>query len=151
MAAPVITFTDSTSATLASLSFGNVDAGSTSAPVQVIIWNNKGGGSTLSDAVSVTLTTKTFNGLDTGDTVPNGQQVVTNLAVAEKCTSVLASSYTAIGGPTTAPIGSALGGNGTIKGVIGGDAAYVSLTITAPSNVTAGPAQFLLRVNYLYS
>lgn len=151
MSAPVITFTDSTSATLATLAFGNVDAGSTSSPISILIWNNKGGGSSVSNATSVTLTTKTFNGLDTGDTVPNGQQVVTNLAVAEECTSIGQGSYTNIGGETTAAIGSAAGTSGTILGTSGGDAAFVNLTITAASNITAGPVQFLLRVNYLYT
>jgi hypothetical protein len=151
MPAPVITFTDSTSSIISSLSFGNVDASSTSAVAEILVWNNKGGGSTLSNATSVTLTSKTYNGLDTGDTIPNGQQIVSSLLLGEQCVSQGDSGYTQVGGPTTAPIGSSAGGTGTILGRAGGDAAFINLTMTAPSNVTAGPAAFLIRVSYVYS
>lgn len=150
MARPVVTFTNTSSATITSLNFGNVDASGQSSVVPIMVWNNKSGGSTLSNMTSVTITTKTFNGLNTGDTIPNGQGVVTGLYMTEECISQGDSSYTAIGGTTTAPIGSAAGGTGTINGTIGGDAAVVNLILTAPSNVVAGAVNFLLRVTYLY-
>lgn len=150
MPAPVITFTDSSSATLSSLSFGNVNAGTTSSVVPILIWNNKAGGSVISDTSSTTLTTVTFNGLNTGDTVQNGQEVVTYLVLDEQCTSI-GGSYTQVGGTTTAPIGSAAGGSGTIKGVVGGDATYINLKLVVPSNITPGAVQFLIRTSYLYT
>lgn len=151
MAAPVITLTNAASAVITSLSYGNVDAGSVSLPQTVLVYNNMGGTNTISSAVNTTITTKTYNGQNINDTIPNGQEVVTNLSFAVKCTSQGDTNYNSIGGLTTAAIGSQLGGVGVIKGIIGGDAATCLLTLQAPSNVTAGAVQFLLRVNYLYS
>lgn len=151
MSAPVITFTDSSSATLSSLSFGNVNAGTTSSPVSILIWNNKAGGSVVSNTTSTTITTVTFNGLNTGDTVQNGQEVVSYLVLAEQCTSQGDSGYTQVGGTTTAPIGSAAGGTGVIDGTVGGDAAYLNLESIVPNNITPGAVQFLIRTSYLYT
>ena len=150
MPSPVFTLTNSASSVISSLSYGNIDAGSASAPTQVYFWNNFGGSTAISDAINVTLTTKTYNGLDSGDTVQNGQEVVTGLSFAEQCISQGDVGYTSIGGPTTAGIGSAAGGEGTIQGVTGGDAAIVNLTLSAPANVTPGQVQFLMRLNYSY-
>lgn len=151
MAAPVITLTNSASAVITSINYGNIDAGSVSAPQNILIWNNYNGANALSDAQNVTLTTKTYNGQNSNDTIPNGQEVVTNLSFALKCNSQGDVNYTNIGGLTTAPIGSTLGGVGIIKGVVNGDAASCFLTLQAPTNVTAGAVQFLMRINYLYS
>jgi hypothetical protein len=151
MPSPNITFTNTASSFISTLSFGNVDASSTSAVNSILVWNNYAGTNTLSSATNLTITTLTYNQLSSGDTIANGQEVVNNRAVAIQCTSQGDTGYTAIGGSTTAPIGSAAGGVGTILGSIGGDFAVVNLTITAASNITAGPVQFLLRVNYVYS
>ena len=151
MPAPVITFTDASSATLSSLSFGNVNAGATSSTTPILIWNNNGGGSVVSDTASTTITTVTFNGLISGDTVQNGQEVVTYLVLGEQCTSLSAPSFTQVGGATTGAIGSTVGGSGVIKGTVGGDAAAVNLRLVVPNNITAGPVQFLTRVAYLYT
>lgn len=150
MASPNITMTDINSAALPSLQFGNVDANSTSDVQTVYIWNNQGGSQALSDATSTTITTKTRLGLDIGDTIANGQEVVTNLYLQKKCTSLSEGSFTPTGGPTTASIGSSVGGTGVISGSINGDNAIVALRIAAPSNVTQGPVQFIIRVNYFY-
>lgn len=150
MPAPLFTVTDMSSATINSVSYSNVDAGSASSVVSLLFWNNKGGSNALSDAVQVTVTTKTFNGLDTGDTVTNGQEIVTNTMFQEQCTSQSDATYTAVGGPTTAPISDGSSA-GTISGTVGGSAAIVNTKIVAINNVTAGPAQFLIRLNYLYS
>ena len=149
MSAPIFTVTDATSATLSSISYSNVNAGATSSNQPLLFWNNQGGSGTVSDATSVTITTKTFNGLDTGDTIANGQQVVTNTMLYVQCTSQGDSTYTPVGGPTTAPIGNST--PGTIQGNVGGTFAFVNTFIAAPSTVTAGPASFLIRVNYLYT
>lgn len=264
MSAPVISFTDGSGSSLASLSFGNCNAGSTTAPVTIRVYNNNGGGTAVSDTSQTTITTKTFNGLDTGDTVANGQEVVTNKMLGVLCTSLQAgisapaapslttattggtlaagsynyrvtalnaygetlpspeaasnitttgttstvtiswaavpgassykvygrtpggelymatvnsgttytdtgsvvpagalpstnttpgpSTYTQVGGSaTTAAIGSVNGGQGVIKGTAGGDYTALSLQLVVPANVTAGAAQWLGRVSYLYS
>lgn len=90
MSAPVISFTDGSGSSLASLSFGNCNAGSTTAPVTIRVYNNNGGGTAVSDTAQTTITTKTFNGLDTGDTNANGQQVVSSLMLGVLCTSLQA-------------------------------------------------------------
>jgi hypothetical protein len=150
--APVITFTDSTSASLASLAFGNVDAGATTSALTVLVWNNKAGGTIVSDTSQTTFTTKTFNGLDTGDTTPNGQALVTGQYLGIQCTSQGDSGFTQVGSSSnTAPIGSAAGGTGVIKGNVGGDAAYLSVRLVVPSGVAAGATQWLGRVSYLYT
>lgn len=149
MPSPLITVTDAGSATISSLSYNNVDSGSNSGIITVLVWNNKGGSQVISDAVQATITTKTFNGQDTGDTVQNGQEIVTYTMLNTQCTSQGDVSYTPVGGPITAPIGNVT--TGTIQGTVGGTAARVNTKIIAVSNVTAGPAQFLLRLNYLYS
>ena len=149
MPAPLITITNAASATLSSLAFNPTDAGSTSNTINILVWNNQGGSQVLSDATSATITTKTFNGYDTGDTVPNGQEVVSNLMLNIKCTSQGDSAFTAVGGETTAPIGNST--VGTIKGSIGGTSAAIATQVVAISNVTAGTAQWLTRVAYIYS
>lgn len=149
MAAPLITITNSSSATMSVISYGNVDAASSSGVQQILVWNNMGGSQQLSDAISCTITTKTFNKLDTGDTAPNGQEVVTDLMFHVECVSQGDSGYTAVGGPTTAPIGNS--SVGTIQGTIGGTCAVVNTQIVAPSNVSAGQSQYYTRVSFLYS
>ena len=150
MAAPLITFTDSSSATLSSLSFGTVDADSISPEIDIMIWNNKGGLSTVSDTISATVTTKTYNGLDTGDTVPNGQEIVTNKSLEVKVTSLSEVSFTAIGGATVHSIGSSTGGSGIIEGDIGGKSSLITTRLNIPASATSGLQQFYTRVSYLY-
>lgn len=151
--APVITFTDALSSNISSYNFGNAASGSSSTPVTLYVWNNKGGGTVVSNATSVTLSTVTLNGQTTGgtDTVANGQQVVNDLILALKCTSQGDSAFTAVGGTTSAPIGSSAGGSGVILGSVGGDAAVVEFELQVPSSVTPGAAAWLARVSYLYS
>jgi len=116
-----------------------------------MIFNNKNGGTTVSDATQCQITTKTWTGLDSGDTVPNGQEVVSYETLQVKCTSQGDSGYTPVGGEITHAVGSAAGGTGTIKGFIGGDAAIVLMTQNPPLNITAGTAQYLIRILYVYS
>ena len=150
MPAPVFTLTNSASSTISSISYGNVNAGKDSSVTQLLFWNNFQGTQTLSDAVQCSLTIMTFNGLATGDTVTDGQEIVTNTMFQEQCVSQGDSGYTAIGGPTTAPISDG-SSPGTIQGIIGGSAAVVNTQIVAINNVTAGPAQFKLRCSFLYA
>jgi hypothetical protein len=150
MPAPVFTVTNPSSATINSFSYGNVNAGSESSVNQLLFWNNFEGTQTLSDAVQCSLTTMTFNGLSTNDTVTNGQEIVTNTMFHEQCVSQGDADYTAIGGPTTAPISDG-SSPGVIQGTIGGSAAVINTQVIAIINVTAGPAQFRIRISYLYS
>jgi hypothetical protein len=151
MPSPLFTVTDASSATITSVSYNNVNAGSSGSVVPLLFWNNKGGSSAVSDAVQVNITTVTFNGLTTGDTVANGQEIVTDTMFTVECTSQGDTVYTPVGGATTAPIANTTGNPGTIQGTAGGTFAYVNTQIVATSNVTAGPAQFLIRLGYLYS
>jgi len=151
MSAPLFTVTDASSATINSISYQNVNAGSSGSVVPLLFWNNYNGSSVLPDAVQVSITAKTFSGLDSGDTVANGQEVVTDTMLNIKCTTQGDSGYTAVGGPTTAPIGDGTAGPGTISGKVGGSYAYVDTYIAAPNGVSAGPAAFLVLLNYLYS
>ena len=155
MAVPIFTVTDASSATISVISYSNVNAGAIGSPVPLLFWNNKGGSSAVPDAVQVSITTMTSNGWATGDSVANGQEVVTDLILEVQCTSQAASgtipSYVPVGGATTAPIGDGSQGVGVISGYAGGTFAYVNTHINAPNGVSAGPAAFLLRLNYLYS
>lgn len=91
--------------------------------------------------VNVTTTSYT----DTGAVTPSGALPTSN-------TTAGPSTYTQVGGSAnTCPIGSINGGQGVIKGTAGGDYTALSLQLVVPSNVTAGAAQWLGRVSYLYS
>jgi hypothetical protein len=166
MSAPYITFTaaQNSSSLLTTLSFGNVDAGTTTSPLSVWVWNNRvdglgNGVSTVSDTNSTTFTTRTYTGQDStsnggSDTAANGQQVVDTTIVQVRCVTLgeSGSTWYSVGGSTNAhTIGSASGGSGIIKGSIGGDYAVIAVRLNVPSNVTAGPTQWLGRVSYLYS
>jgi hypothetical protein len=152
MPAPSLTFTDTNNNYLSSLSFANVDAGGSSLPQTILVWNNKGGTGMVSTMTNVTITTVTINGLSTGggDTITNGQQVVDGLYVNVECPSQGDTSYTPVGGNINNPIGSSSGGQGYILGQIGGDYAQVNIKLVAPTTVTSGPVNFLIRVNYSY-
>ena len=154
MPAPLFTVTDASSATISSISYSNVNASSSGAVTPLLFWNNMGGTSAVSDAVQVSITTMTFSGYDgvtNIDTVANGQEVVTQTVLTVECTSQGDTAYTPVGGQTTWAIGDGSQGSGVISGYPGGTFAYVNTVIVAPSGITAGPAQFLIRLNYLYS
>lgn len=148
MANPIITITDSTSATLSALSFGIVDIDAVSDEETIWIWNNKGGIATVSDAISATVTTKTYNGLNVGDTIPNGQEVITNRMLEACVTSLGESDFTAIGGSTVHFIGDAV--TGVLYGDIGGSKSVVKLRLNVPASTTPGEVGFYLRINYLF-
>ena len=156
MPAPTFTVTDASSATINSISYSNVNASTSGAVTPLLFWNNKSGLSAVSDAVQVTITTMTFLGYDgvtNIDTIQNGQEVVSQNVLTVECTSNVPPDpvYTPIGGTTTWAIGDGSQGTGIISGYTGGTYAYVNTVIVAPPGITAGPAQFLVRLNYLYS
>lgn len=106
MADPVVTFydiddlnemNDTTSPDIV----GTVSAGSTSAPAQINIWNNKEGASDVSKMENVRITTVTTNGLNEGDTIANGKEIVENQILAVKSLTLEESVFTNIGGVNT--------------------------------------------------
>lgn len=148
MSNPVITFTDSSSATITSFSFGIVDIDAISDEETIWVWNNKGGIATVSDAISATITAKTYNGLNSGDTVPNGQEVVTDLMLEVEVTSLGESSFTAVGGSTVHFIGESV--TGVLGGDVGGTRSVVQLRLNIPPDATPGEVAFYIRVNYSF-
>jgi hypothetical protein len=146
MAAPLLTFTDTTSSTITNLNFGNVDAGNYSSVLPILVWNNLNGSYTLSSMSNTTITSVTLNGLGqhAGDYVSNGQQIVDSELLQVSGDSI---NWTPVGGANTAVIN---GATGTISGQPGGDYALVYLRLNAPTNVTAGAVSFYIRINYLY-
>ncbi len=152
MAAPIIAWYDSTNTTQqTSMDFGTVDAGSVSDVIELLIWNNRGGGSAVSDATSCVVTTKDTQGGNTGDVVQDRWEEAQDEKEATP-------SFVAIGGDTTRPVG-----NGVTPQVISG-AANDGTTVNSPANfadvsfrwrvpaaATAGLRNWLTRLSYLYT
>lgn len=113
MTAPVVKLYNSTDTTeytvSAGVNFGTVDPGTTSTPVQLNLWNNKGGGSDVADMEYVRVGIVTKNGYTSGDTIPNGKDVVEDLYTQIKSKTLNESSYTAIGGVTTKTLADVMG------------------------------------------
>jgi len=147
---PIISFTDSNNTSITSLSFGGIDAGSTSDPIEIHIWNNKGGTPNVPNTTNTRITTKTYNGLDTGDTVPNGQEVVTYKMIQVKNISLSTPEtfYTSIGGPDSHAIGAST--SEIIEGASPGGLCVLQIRAEIPTNATSGNIQFLIRVLYQY-
>ena len=80
---------------------GVVNAGSTSAPAQINIWNNKDGTGNVSKMENVRITTVTMNGLSEGDTVVNGKEIVEDQIIAVKSLTLGEEVFTNIGGVNT--------------------------------------------------
>ncbi|KYC51588.1 MAG: hypothetical protein AMQ22_01279 [Candidatus Methanofastidiosum methylothiophilum] len=91
--------------TLNPIDLGIVDAGDTGDPVQVNIWNNKGGSSDVSKMENVRLTTVTKNGYNSGDTIANGKDAVEQRYVGVKSLTNEDENYTQVGGATTKVLG----------------------------------------------
>jgi hypothetical protein len=155
MAAPIVTwFNQANTAQLNSWTIGTVDAGTTSADLQLLIWNNRGGASAVSDMTSCTITTKDSSGGDTGE-------LVTNTWIQAKCVSTGDATFTPIGGSNNTKSIKASGA-GISAGVISGavnDGTYnnaknnfseMVLHATVPLNASAGTQNFYVRVAYQY-
>lgn len=87
------------------IDLGVVDAGDTGDPMQVNIWNNKGGGSDVSKMENVRITAVTKNGYNSGDTIANGKDAVEQRYVGVKSLTNEDENYTQIGGATTKVLG----------------------------------------------
>lgn len=105
MAAPVVKLyasNDTTEYTSSSgVDFGDIDPGDVSTPIELHLWNNKGGSSDVADMEYVRIGSVTKNGYTSGDTIPNGKDVVEDLYTQVKSITNSETSYTAIGGTTT--------------------------------------------------
>jgi len=84
---------------------GTVNAGTTSTPAQINIWNNKDGSSNVSRMENVRITTVTMNGLSEGDSVVNGREIVENRMISVKSETNEEESWTNIGGVHTKQLG----------------------------------------------
>lgn len=156
MPAPVVSWYNAANTASVSLyDLGQVDAGSTSTDTTFLIWNNRGGNSSLSDMTSTTITTKDSTGNNTGD-------LVTNTWIKARIPSDAAGVFAAIGGTTTKSVKS---DGGSTAGVISGASndgntvttatqnnfCTVTLRAVVPSTATAGNIDFLTRVSYQYT
>ena len=154
MADPIITFWDSTDSTqLSSIPWGSCGKGVETSEYTMNVWNNKGGSSPVDDAINCSITTMTYTGLESGDTVANGQEVVSDTMLNAKCTSYGDTSFTAVGGSTTTPIGYTTS-TATLKGSTATPSeqkATVVLKMSVPSDATGASINFKIRLNYSQS
>lgn len=114
MVAPIVKLyasNDTTEYTVSSgVDFGDVDPGDVSDPVELHLWNNKGGSSDVADMEYVRIGAVTKNGYTSGDTIPYGKEVVEGLYNQIKSLTNSESSFTAIGGVTTKTLADIRGG-----------------------------------------
>ncbi|WP_120464725.1 hypothetical protein [Paenibacillus aceti] len=140
---------------------GTIDAGSTSPPLGVMIWNNRGGTADLSTMTNCTITTKDSAGGDTGE-------LVIDKWIEVRVDSMAETGFTKVGGIVTKAIqagGNTTNSQGTFspnaKEILGvandgsvanskGNLAQVTLQATVPATATAGNVNFLTRVAYQY-
>jgi len=153
MAAPVVSwYSQDNAVQITQWDIGTVDAGSVSPVREILIWNNRGGGTELSDMTNTTITTKDSAGGNTGE-------LVTNVWIECRVESLSETQYYPIGGTTTRDLKAEGAGvaSGVIKGTINGGAltdednfSHVSLRANVPPTATAGLVNFLTRVSYQY-
>lgn len=171
MPAPIVSWrAQDNLSTFASWPIGTVDAGTLSANISFLVWNNKGGASDVSDMQNCTITTKDNVGGDTG-------QVVIDKWVEVKVISMSESSFTPIGknapktirttgsttngGGTFTPNVAPHAGEGTSYDILGvlndgskvnaaGNFVEITSRASVPSNASAGTTNFKLRVAYQY-
>lgn len=151
MPAPVVSWYDSANAVQQTeWALGTLDAGSTSADTQFLIWNNRGGVSAVSDMTGCAITTKDTSGGDTGD-------VVTGTWTQVRVDKLGEGVFTPVGGATTHVVGNGVTAQ-TIAGaandgtVANSNPNYTSVTLhlAIPANAAAGARSWLVRVQYSY-
>lgn len=154
MPAPVISWYDSGNTTQqTSVDFGVVDAGSVSAIIRLLIWNNRGGASAVSDATGCVVTTKDTSGGNTGDVVVERWEEAQDNKEATP-------AFVAIGGTTSRPVAAnPAAAPQVIKGTANdgttanspNNFADVSFQWRVPSTATAGQRNWLTRLFYNYA
>lgn len=132
---------------------GVVNAGSDSAPITLLIWNNRGNDTTdVSTMENCAITTLNH------DTTPTGDLVVQKW-VRVRCDSLGEVNFYPIGGVDEHPI-QAGGPNAGPQEILGGantghisntdNYAKVTLYVEVPANANSGETHFLVRCLYSY-
>jgi hypothetical protein len=134
MVNPVITFYKADDATQMNDTtpedYGTVFTGDASSPVEIHIFNDKGGSAGSNPAYNVNVKIVSATGLDAGDTIVNGQEVVTGSWIGIK--SITNSETTFI------PVG-----NGTLKslGTLNPNTDHIIQCVaTVPDGATPAPS-----------
>lgn len=155
MAQPIISWrTETNNATIPSLDFGTVDAGSVSLPKNVILFNNYAGTTAVSDATNGSITTKDSSGGNTIELVMNKWIEYKNLSDSADA------NFDGIGGTVSKPIKAETASAGVISGAINdgnintlatkANFAKPSFRPNIPTTATAGQVNFLIRYQYQY-
>ena len=109
MVNPVITFYKADNSTQMNDStpedYGTVFTGNASSPVEIHIWNDKGGSAGSNPAYNVNVKIVSATGLDSGDTIANGQEVVTNSWIGIKSITNSDTDFTEVGNGTLKSLG----------------------------------------------
>ena len=159
MAAPSITVVNaSTNATQTNWSVGVVKANNDSSTLQILIWNNRGGSTTLADLRDASITSLDTDGGAASDPVANKWLKVNAPNMTE-----VASAWTAVGGTTTKMIradGLSSSDGNVIKGTANdGNAstaaskanyATINLKVSVPISATPNTYNFKTRINGYY-
>lgn len=109
MVNPVITFYKADDATQMDDTnpedYGTVFTGNASSPVEIHLWNDKGGSAGSNPAYNVNVKIVTATGEDSGDTIANGQEVVTNSWIGIKSLTNDDTDFTTVGNGTLKTLG----------------------------------------------
>ncbi|MDR1701786.1 MAG: hypothetical protein LBR56_03310 [Sporomusaceae bacterium] len=162
MATPIVSWYNETNTNeVLNWTIGKVDAGTESAELRVLIWNNREGAAALSDMTNCTVTTKDLSG-------GNTTEVVTGKWIQAKCNSAGDTAFEAIGGSqgvnmtsgllgTEKPVKASAAEAGIISGAVNSGALTdtanytdVSFKASVPLTATAGTTNFNLRLSYQY-
>jgi hypothetical protein len=154
MAQPaVFWYTADNSSQVTQWDIGTVDAGSASTPKEILIWNNRGGGTAVSDMTATTITTKDSAGGNTGE-------LVVNTWIECKVISKSEAQHFPMGGTSVRDLkaSDASVANGIIRGGANDGSlsattnfCHISLRANVPPTATAGLVNFLSRVSYQYT
>ena len=130
---------------------GEVNAGTESAPLQILVWNNRGGSEDVSDMKDCSVTV-----LDQGFT--DVSPLVTGKWMQVKVNSMGETDFTAIGSPTAKDIKAKGRPDFEISGAANsgdladtGNFADITAKIAVPLNAPNGTQAFRLRVQYFYT
>ena len=156
MSAPSIIVVNGSDATVASWDCGTVQANNDSGILDIVIWNNRGGGTALSDLKDVSITALDVDGGSSSDVVA-GKWTQINVPTVDGDTS----TWTQIGGATTnalradglaSSVGSVIRGTANDGSLVGSKVNYCSarLKVHVPLNATPGTKTWKMRINGYY-
>lgn len=155
MSAPIVSWWTADNLTQkTSHSFGTIDAGTQSAEIGLLIWNNRGGNTVVSDMTNCSITTKDGSGGNTGP-------CVTEKWMEVKCLSktVPDAVFIPVGGETVHPVQAAGQTENVIKGIIndgttgnsGSNFTNLIFRLNIPVTAGAGNYSGLFRMEYSYT